>query len=424
MYYAIKHMKSQGQTQVMIKSNFSLHKAENLGFPKTSPLPHSPSRDQKPLTILLVITQGVWGGSQRYVLDLARELSKNHHVTVAIGEIRGGTDLQKKLHELNEKIQIIQLKYLQRAISPIQDILALFELKKLYLKLKPDIIHLNSSKAGILGSIARWFLPSSQSCSIIYTVHGWVFLEPLPKMVKKLFTWLEKGTSKFKDAIIVLSPEEKIIALKELNIPESKIQIIPLGIETPVSKLSQTQAREHIENLTQKKYPETRWIGTIAGLYKTKGLDVLLKAIGRTPDLQKNHYFILGEGPERKLLEQIIHSNHLSHIVTLMGNVENAATLLPAFDLFVLPSRKEGLPYALLETMNCCLPIVATKVGGIPSLLKEYAGATLISPENESELIQAIAQVQPPLFHTPLQKYSLQKMVILTQELYYSVLPE
>src|SRR3989338_4857857 len=123
----------------------------------------------KKLKILYVITQGEWGGAQRYIFDLATNLADDFDVTVAVGEKQGKTDLQKKLgnwetrklkttdnKNTEYRIQNIGLKHLKRNISPIHDILAVFELAKLYRNLKPDIVHLNSSKAGILGSLAKF----------------------------------------------------------------------------------------------------------------------------------------------------------------------------------------------------------------------------------------------------------------------------
>ena len=158
--------------------------------------------------LLYIITQGEWGGAQRHVFDLATNLADEFDITVAVGEQDGRHDLQQKL-QINSKIQIVQLKHLIRPVSPIHDILALFEIAKLYKTLKPDIVHLNSSKAGITGSFAKLFVKNCklkiENCKLIYTVHGWVFNEPLGRAKKALYRWLEKFTARWKKKIIVLS---------------------------------------------------------------------------------------------------------------------------------------------------------------------------------------------------------------------------
>lgn len=422
-------MKSQAIPNQLPKQENSLYRAKNIVLPVNSPKAKNTISDREPLNILLIITQGVWGGSQRYVLDLTTELSQKHHVTVAIGEPKGATDLQKKLQILTTaqtpgSLRFVQLKHLQRAISPWHDLLGLFELQSLYRQVNPDVIHLNSTKASILGSLAKLFSPH---IPLVYTVHGWIFLEPLSLPIKKLFLWLEKITQPFKNVFITLSPEETEIGKKFLHIPITKIQTIPLGIQVPKTKLSQTQAREYLIQSTTQNITAQKWIGTIAGLYKTKGLDTLIDAIAQEKKLQDStHYFIIGEGPERIYLESLIEKHQLKDTITLTGHIEEAARLLPAFDLFVLPSKKEGLPYALLETLCFHIPVVATAVGGVPSLLKHVPTAQIVPPGDTKALTEAIqnrlSSPQLPASSDTANQYSLQSMITSTLELYYSLL--
>src|SRR3989344_796374 len=151
--------------------------------------------------LLYVITQGQWGGAQKYVYDLSLALREEFEIIVAVGEPNDKPDLQNRLKKAN--LNYIQLRHLRRAISPWHDLLAIFELRRLYLKLRPSIVHLNSSKAGILGSFACQM--SNVKCQmLVYTVHGWVFNEPLSLAKKKLYKLLEKITARAKSQIIVL----------------------------------------------------------------------------------------------------------------------------------------------------------------------------------------------------------------------------
>src|SRR3989338_10235564 len=96
--------------------------------------------------LLYVITQGAWGGAQKFVFDLATSLADDFDVIVAVGEPKGAQDLQTRITYHVSRIKMIQLQHLERRILPIHDILAVLELRKLFKKLKPSIIHLNSSK--------------------------------------------------------------------------------------------------------------------------------------------------------------------------------------------------------------------------------------------------------------------------------------
>jgi len=340
--------------------------------------------------ILYVITQGEWAGAERYVFDLATNLGADFDVTVAIGEPNGHQDLQNKLDKIG-RVHVIQLTHLVRRISPYHDILAIFELAQLYKKLQPDIAHLNSSKTGLIGSLARLFI-IHYSLFIIYTVHGWVFNEPLPWLRKKLYFYLEKWAAKLKDGFIALSPFEAEQGKSLLKIPSEKITTIPHGISQPIAPLSQTEARGELLKKTNLKISEKYiWIGAIANYYQTKGLDILIQALAKKKDSFQNvSCLLIGEGPERARLSKLISANRLDNLVYLVGTVAEASRYLPAFDLFVLPSRKEGYPYALLEAMAAGLPAVATAVGGIPSIIADKKNGLLVPPENVVALAEAI----------------------------------
>lgn len=401
MYYAIKALKSQDKIQTSLGETHSMNKTENF--------PYLSQKKQKS-TLLFVITQGAWGGAQRYVFDLAKAVGGDFRVVVAIGETTDKpSDLEEKLSEEAPEIEVLRLHHLKRRISLSEDIRALFELRRVYKQLNPSIIHLNSSKAGILGSFAQIFISKLR---VIFTVHGWVFLEPLSSPVKWIYRVLEKFSARFKDAFIVLSEEEKNISL-QLGIPSSKIFLIPLAIQ-PIHFLDTKTARRELAS-NQSQY----WIGTIAGLYQTKGLDILVDAVNEIRDsLHSTHFFIIGDGPEEKNLRERIQSLHLEQTITLIGKKENAAQYLSAFDLFVLPSRKEGLPYTLLEALQAGLPIVATKVGGITTLLQNHPEAIVVMPEKKALAEAILRGLQKNTTGSFSSDVSFSKMLELTKSLY------
>lgn len=343
--------------------------------------------------ILYIVTQGHWGGAQKYIFDLAENAGSDFEITVAVGEPNVMPDLQKKIAG-NPNVKLVQLSFLTRNISPLKDTLAIVELANLYKKIKPDIIHLNSTKTGVIGSLA--FQASGlKNTKLIYTVHGWVFNEPMSKIKKNIYKIAEKVTFKAKDKIIVLSEKEKKIGLQKLNVPEKKMEIIPIGINPPQNPLSKSVAQNKLiqtsKILSNINLSGKYVIGTIANFYPTKNLDNLIRAISKTTSKIPNlKMVIIGDGQERKLLEDLIIKFNLQDTVYLTGFLENANQYMPAFDLFVLPSRKEGLPYTLLEAKINKTPIIATNVGSISDIIENKKTGLLISPENEQELHDAI----------------------------------
>lgn len=386
-------------------------------------------------TILYLVTQSELGGVQRYIFDLAANLQNESansadkfNVAVAFGEQGEKGELAVKLKQAG--ILYYAIPHLKRSISPINDLKALFEIIKLIKKIKPNIIHLNSSKISILGSIAFAFI---RQISIIYTVHGWVFNEPLPAWKKLFYKYAEKFTAILKDKIICISQLDYDIAKNQLKIPEKKLFLIYHGVK-PIIFLPREEARQNLiqqSPLIIKKIQEkdTILVGTIANLYKTKGLEYLIQAAKLIIDVGVGvKIIIIGEGEERKNLESLIAQMNLKNTVILAGRVDNAAELLRGFDIFCCSSVKEGFPYAILEAMSAKLPIVSAKVGGIADMLSDNQNGLLAETKNSQDLAKKIIEIiNNPEFGQKLgaqakmdvdKKFSFDKMMMKTKEVY------
>ncbi len=372
--------------------------------------------------ILYLITLPEAGGAQAYVLDLATHLKDELDISVASGGIN--TDwLPLKLKD--NSIPWYQLKYVKRSILPHFDLLAIFEIRKLIKNLNPDIIHLNSSKISILGSLAAWGLNKK----VIYTAHGWVFLEPIAEGLKKLYLWAEKFSALHKNKVICVSEYDRSAA--RLNkFPMAKIVTIHNGIDiNHTSNLTKQLAREKLLSISGNLQLATAkfFIGSIANLYPTKNLPALITAAETIIKTNSDTIFtIIGEGPEKKNLQVMIKQKKLESKVFLLGSIQNAKNYLSAFDIFVLPSVKEGLPYTLLEAMAQGLPIVATRVGGIFEMLEFYPQThyRLVEPNDTAALTQTISELinQTPLDEQQLSRVrkqiNIENMISKTKEIY------
>src|SRR5574337_45429 len=139
------------------------------------------------MKILYVITLADGGGAQQYTLELAKYFK---------GAIAAGTEEQKLFADAQAAgLPTFGLRHLKRNINPWHDLLAIFELRRLIRELKPDIIHLNSTKAGFLGSIAGWLAGTK----VVFTAHGFRYLEPLSPAGKRFYLMVEKFASLFRD---------------------------------------------------------------------------------------------------------------------------------------------------------------------------------------------------------------------------------
>lgn len=334
--------------------------------------------------ILYLVTKAEAGGAQKYVLDLVSHLDKNQFQAV----VAAGGDTSEFLfqHLQEQQIPYFNLKYLKKEINPIYDFLGFWEIFYLTKKFRPDIIHLNSSKAEILGSLAAKLAGIKK---IIFTAHGYVFNEPMSKFKRNFYIFLERFCSRYIHKIICVSSFDRQTALDHKIAPADKLIVINNAINlTDYKFLNCEQARQELGKILNLDLVNKKIIGTIANLYKTKGLEYFIEAAGliNSPDYV---YLVIGEGDEREKLESRIKKLRLKNFI-LVGLMPQASRYLKAFDIFVLPSVKEGLPYTILEAQVAGLPIIATNVGGLPDIIKNNKNGLLIEPKNPQMLADKI----------------------------------
>ena len=207
----------------------------------------------------------------------------------------------------------------------------------------------------------------------------------------------EKISAPFKDIVIVNSEFDRQIAIRNKIVDSEKIVTIYNGVDlNEIKFIPKEIAKKFIESklpIINQQLPTTIMIGTIANLYKNKGLEYLIPAIEKIRYNNKLCLTIIGDGPERKNIEKLIKKYKLENQVFLIGKIRDAHKYLKAFDLFVLPSVKEGQPWAILEAMAAELPIVATNIAGIPEMIKNEESGLLVEPADPIILATAVEKI-------------------------------
>ena len=363
--------------------------------------------------LLFIITQSELGGAQRWLFDVATNLDKNRYEIIVAAGNNG--PLLSNLERQGIKTAV--LKNLVRNVNSLKDLLAVLEIYFLIKKEKPEILQLCSTKAGFVGAIAGRLAGVPK---IIYRIGGWSFNDPRPAWQNKIFFWLEKLTAPLKHKIIVNSQHDYDQALKLKICPKEKLFLLYNGIELANSKFEILNSKQ-----IQKSKNKKIIIGTIANFYPTKGLGYLIEAIRilnlefRVSNLE---FHIVGDGQERSLLESLIKKYDLKDSVFLVGQKDNPWDYLEkeGVDIFIIPSVKEGLPYALLEAMANSLPIIATTVGGIPEIIKNEESSLLVPSKNPEALAEAISRLTTNYelreklalnAQRAVKKFDLQKMI-------------
>jgi len=376
-----------GHLQGFDRASLCLPPRGNSRFPDPLPAPrlHSifPPMKQK---ILFVITKSNWGGAQRYVYDLATSLSKeDFNIAVAFGGEGGFRApaglLSVKLKE--REIRTLFVKNFMRNVWMFPDIAAFFEIRSLIAKERPDIIHLNSSKAGALGAIAGRVLGIKR---IIFTSHGLVYDEdrnPLARIALLIGTWI---TFLLSYATITIS-KDTFSRAKKLPFCARKIHLVYNGI--PPRPFKERSEAQKALGISDENPPMS--IGTISELTENKGLSYLVEALRKLKEKGVPFsVYIIGEGAERESLKNLIRESGLKDTVRLLGFVKDAAAYLTAFDIFTLTSTKEGLPYVILEAGQAALPVVGSRIPGILDIVEHGTSGTLTTPKNSEEIAHSL----------------------------------
>ncbi len=362
----------------------------------------------QPKKVLFLITKATWGGAQKYVHDLALALAPETYHSMVVYGVAG-----RLSHVLAERgIALRCIPSLAREIAFFSDIQSFFLIWYAILKERPEVLHLNSSKAAAFGALAGRL---SGVPRIIFTVHGWPFKEergPIGRAAIRFVSWF---TALLSHAVIVVSKHDESLAYAMPGV-SVKTVYIPLGIAA-LSYMTREQAERVIEEKIGRPLGSALRLVTIGELTKNKGIRygietvALLKARGIAAT-----YVVLHDGEERGALEQYARERDVGDSVFLPGFIPDAAQYLPAFDVFLLPSIKEGAPYVVLEAAGAGLPIVATSV--IDADTAENLGARLVPPKNAAALSDAVVAASKTA-SAPLIP-SLEEMVRKTSALYKS----
>lgn len=343
------------------------------------------AQENGPRRVLYVITKANWGGAQRYVFDLAlsSKVSGEDVLVVAGGEGM----LTERLMEHGIKVRVITA--MKRDISIMGEIRAFRTLLRIVGDFAPDVIHGNSSKAGALSALAGRIRNVRR---IVFTAHGWAFNERRPLIQKLIIATLHYTTVLLAHATICVSSAIRQDAAW-MPFVKKRLHVIHNGV-SPVSLLSRSEARMRLCPELVRSYPDALWIGTIAELHPTKGLDTLIEAFAAIArELPSAVLVIMGDGQEWARLQKLVQIYDLPDRVVLTGFVKDASTHLNALDLFVLPSRSEALGYVLLEAGLASLPSIGTRVGGIPEVLEDGVSGLLVPASKSVALADAISEL-------------------------------
>jgi glycosyltransferase involved in cell wall biosynthesis len=320
--------------------------------------------------LLVVVTLAEAGGAQTFAAHLASGLCGSWDVTVAAHGPRGA--LADAC--LAAGVPFRHLVHLRRDPTPRDDGAAFAELRELARELRPDVVQLNSSKAGALGRVALAGLPAR----VAFTAHGWAF-SGRGGATGAAVAAVERTLSPLADAIVCVSRYDHDLALSRRVASARRLHVIHNGVDVP-------------PGAPRGPLPQRPLAVCTARLAEPKNVSTLLRALA-LPPAAAWRLRVLGDGPRRAQLERLRDGLGLAGRVELLGERRDVPTHLAAADAFVLPTRWEGFPYSVLEAMAAGLPVVASRVGGVPEQVLDGRTGTLVEPGDADGLADALGRL-------------------------------
>lgn len=285
-------------------------------------------------------------------------------------------------------IKVRPIRHFTQEIRIFKDILALIELALLIRRRRYTIVHTHNSKAGFIGRLAARI---NNVPLIVHTIHGFAFHDFEQPLRRRLFIILERLAAAFTDKLLVISAPLKEWGLKAGIGSEDKYMINYDGIE--IGMFKKDFDKEKIRREFAIK-PEDKIVGTVAKLWEGKGHKYLLEAavtiIKKIPAVK---FMFVGDGYLRDYLSDYAKRLGISDSLIFTGFREDIPEITSIFDIACLPSLFEGMGRVLLEAQVLGKPVVATKVGGIPDIVKDNETGILVNPADCHSLAQALIRI-------------------------------
>ncbi len=330
-------------------------------------------KNDKKIKIMHITRSLNLGGLERVITILSKELDKTKFEVSICCLLRKGyfaEGLEKegvKIYLLNER-------------NRKKDYFLFFKLARLLKQVKPDIIHTHNTHALIDGTLAG--IMEKVSC-IIHTDHARQFPDTKHNMI------LERLLSKFVFKIVAVSQYSKNDLIRYEKMDVNKIQVIYNGVPNNKKIIETKKLRDEFS--LRDSCPILGYVGRLS---EEKGCQTLLAALPKIVEkFPQTKLLIVGDGPFRRNLEKKVKIFNLTHYVQFFGKRVDVDNFYQIFDIYILPSFREGLPLSLLEAMSHRNPVIASDVGGIGEVIEDGKSGFLIESGNSDLLAEKVTDV-------------------------------
>jgi glycosyltransferase involved in cell wall biosynthesis len=351
-------------------------------------------QSQQPIRILRVIARLNMGGPAIHVANLAAGLAdRGYQTTLVAGSLARGEDSMAFLAD-RLGIEVVSVPEIQREVSFLHDARSVLRVTELIRELRPHILHTHTAKAGAIGRLAALSAGSARPQIVVHTFHGHVLKGYFDAPRTAFFREIERALARASDALIAVSPEvrDELVALGVA--PREKFAVVRLGIPLD-ERLSDTTADLDYRRLygIGRKAFVIGWVGRMTAVKDAGTALEILRAL-RLREVNAV-LCMVGDGPDRERLEELAHDLGIAKSCFFVGYQPEIAGLYRLFDAFLLPSVNEGTPVSAIEALAAATPVVATRVGGVPDVVRDGVDGYLVSVgdvEGAAAKLEALAR--------------------------------
>jgi len=386
----------------------------------------------EPIRVLRVIARLNMGGPALHVAYLSAGLrSRGYGTTLVSGSLARGEESMAFVAQ-GLGVPVIRLTALHRDISPIRDAVSVLRLARLIRMQRPHILHTHTAKAGAIGRLAALLAGSARPPIIVHTYHGHVLRGYFDPFRTNLFRLIETYLARISTTLIAVSPQVRDDLVRLGVAPKQKFAVVRLGIgldeRIPAGANGRGETRR-LMGIPPERFT-VGWIGRMTGIKRTD--DVLLALLRLRERGVDACLCMVGDGPDREQVESRAHELGIVKHCLFLGYQEDVAPYFSAFDAMVLPSANEGTPVTVIEALAAGTPVVATRVGGVPDVVREGEHGFLVEPGDVDALAERLQQLaEDPALRkrmgaagqaSVLPRYAVDRLVDDMDRLYRSLL--
>jgi glycosyltransferase involved in cell wall biosynthesis len=344
------------------------------------------------IRVLRVIARLNVGGPALHVAYLSKGLvERGYDTTLVAGDVAKGEESMAFVAE-QEGVQIVRLAGLSREIAPIRDLVAAFRLAGQIRRMRPDVLHTHTAKAGAVGRLGAVLAGRARPRLVVHTYHGHVLRGYFGPVGTRVFNVVERTLARVTDVLVAVSPQVRDDLVKIGIASQDRFEVIRLGIDLDSRVANPGDRNEERRQLGIG--PERFVIGWVGRMTAVKQTDDLIDVLVAVRDGGTDACLLLvGDGNERESLELRAKERGVARHVLFLGYQKHVANWYSVADAVVLTSLNEGTPVTIIEALAAERPVVATDVGGVADVVRDGIDGFLVPAGDTTAMAAKLVEI-------------------------------